>query len=181
MVPLQMLVKLSATAGTNLLLKMSEYCWIKLAPHAVHVASVKGRETVHIRGKRGSWRGKGSLWSLLLLVSLANSQNLPDAPHPSRRLFWAGHAGLLAATIYDEELTHAGLAKHKCVEGNPDLSYHPTRGQLYAEGLGIDAGITLFDYLLLRKLAHGTQFTGAAIGIAKHIDGGSRWFIDGCF
>ena len=88
---------------------------------------------------------------------------------------------LLISFASAQTLTHQGLAHHKCAEGNPDLSYHPTRGQLYAEGLGIDAGITLFDYLLLRKLAHGTQFTGAAIGIAKHIDGGSRWFIDGCF
>lgn len=117
---------------------------------------------------------------ILLLISFASAQTLYDAPssvagHPSKAGFWIAHAGLLAATIYDEELTHAGLAKHKCVEGNPDLSYHPTRGQLYAEGLGIDAGITLFDYLLLRKLAHGSQFLGAGIGIVKHVDGGTRW------
>lgn len=123
--------------------------------------------------------------ALILLASFASAQTLYDAPsvagHPSKKLFWAGHAALLAATVYDEEITHQGLAHHNCVEGNTDFSYHPTRGQLYAEGLGLDAAVTAFDYLLFRKLAHGTQFTGAGIGIAKHIQAGTEWFSKGCF
>lgn len=126
-----------------------------------------------------------TLVAILLLTTLVHSQELPDSPgvagHPSRKLFWAVHAGLVLATAYDAEVTHQGLASRKCVEGNPDLGYHPERGKLYAEGIGLDAVVTAFDYLLYRKLAHGTQFTGAAIGIAKHLDGGTRWFTEGCF
>ncbi len=106
--------------------------------------------------------------AVLLLVSLASAQTY-DAPssvagHPSKKAFGLAHAALLGATVYDEEVTAAGLAHHKC-----------------AEGLGLDAGVTAFDYLLFRKLAHGSQFMGAAIGIVKHVEGGTKWFSGNCW
>jgi hypothetical protein len=133
--------------------------------------------------------------SILLCCALLNvhAQTYPDAPDarsaatqsvrgkPHASAFWTAHAALLAATVFDNEVTHQGLASHKCVEGNPDLSQRPSRSKLYAEGVSLDVVMTAFDYLLYRKLAHGSQYTGAAIGIGKHIHDGTQWFTEGCF
>jgi len=122
---------------------------------------------------------------VLLLPFTGFAQDLPDAPsfagHPDSKWFWTAHAGLLAATVFDAEVTHQGLAHHKCVEGNSDLPHHPTRGELYGYSLGIDAGLTALDYLLFRKLGHGTHFAGAAYGIIVHVQGGSSWYTQSCF
>lgn len=105
---------------------------------------------------------------------------LPDAPSHVKRNFWLAHAGLLAATIYDEEVTHQGLAHHNCVEANVNPPY-PSRGDLYKNGLLFDALVTGIDYALMRGPGHGSQYSGAAVGIVKHVHGGTKWFTEGCF
>ena len=74
-----------------------------------------------------------------------------------------------------------GLAHHNCVEGNADLPFRPTRGQLYAEGFGIYAGLSAMDYLLHRKHLEFGAYNGAIIGTVKHLHGGIQWFTEGCF
>jgi hypothetical protein len=133
---------------------------------------------------------------VLLISTVFGQTRLPDNPpspvrlpawrrslagHPSRLGFWTAHAGLLGATVYDEEITHAGLAHHKCTETNPDLPAHPTRGQLYRNGLLTDAVLTGIDYLLYKKIAHGSQFIGAAYGVEVHVRGGTGWLTEGCW
>lgn len=126
------------------------------------------------------------LITILLLVSCTSGQALPNAPssvagHPHQWSFWTAHAALLAATVYDNEATHQGLAHHRCVEGNSDFSQHPTRGKLYAGNLAITAVLTAFDYLFYKKVAHGSQYIGATYGIVQHVKGGTEWFTEGCF
>jgi hypothetical protein len=116
----------------------------------------------------------------------ADTEPLPKAKHPSfwsphpRRNFWIAHGALLASTVYDEEVTHQGLAHHKCIERTVDPPY-PTRAQLYENGLAFDALVTGFDYLLYRTAGHGSQYAGAAVGIIVHVHGATQWFTEGCF
>jgi hypothetical protein len=42
--------------------------------------------------------------------------------------FWVAHGLFLDSIIYDAELTHQGLAHHRCVEGNINLGQRPSRG-----------------------------------------------------
>jgi hypothetical protein len=117
-------------------------------------------------------------------ATVTSREALPDAPSHAklfRRTFFAAHAILLTSVVYDVEVTHQGLAHHSCVEGNTDLSYHPTRGQLYAENLGIAAGLSAFDYLLHRKHFEPGAYTGAVYGSIVHFHSGTEWFTRGCF
>lgn len=133
-----------------------------------------------------------SLCIVLLLALAACAQELPDAPQPQltsssrdtltpltwhrtlhSKTFWAAHGVLLAATVYDVEVTHAGLAHHKCVENGENL--YPSRGYLYKTNLPIIAAFTVGD-LVLRKM--GVPFGYYAppiVGSAKHFYGGSKW------
>lgn len=89
------------------------------------------------------------------------------------KTFWAAHGIFLAATVYDVEITHAGLAHHRCVEAGENP--HPSRGELYASDLPWVAGFTVAD-LFLRKI--GVPFgyyVPPAVGSIKHIRGGTRW------
>lgn len=116
----------------------------------------------------------------VLLCGFGWAKELPDAPSHARRNFWVAHAGLLAATVYDEEITHQGIAHHRCVEANVNPPY-PSRGDLYKNGLAFDAIVTGFDYLLYRSVGHYSQYSGAAVGIIKHVHGGTRWITAGCW
>ena len=120
---------------------------------------------------------------LLILCSLASAQ-LPETPvsqvHHVRRNFWIAHAAALGAVVYDEEITHEGLAHHKCVEGTVDPPT-PSRADLYKNGLVFLAAFTAMDYLFYRTVGHGSQYVGAAGTIIKHVHGGTQWFTEGCW
>lgn len=146
--------------------------------------------------------------SMFLLVGgLCWAQNrpgpdLPDAPQPHflvqpenevrttssfhppvkvwNKKFTIAHAAYLGSIVYDAEVTHQGLAHHKCLEkngGNP----LPSRGQLYRKDLGLFALSTGFDWFMARSKIPYIPYILPVAGTAEHIHGGTQWFTDGCY
>ena len=132
-----------------------------------------------------------TLLGLLLLSCLCSAQNnppgyeLPQAPSSSKiekRIFWITNGIFLpASVIYDVEVTHQGLAHHRCVEGNEFLAGHPSRGQLYLVNGGFALGEFGVDYLLHRAHVHWIDNMGAVAGGIVHFQAGSTWFTHGCY
>lgn len=114
-----------------------------------------------------------------LLVGAASAQ-IPG-PYPSNReifkmkSFWIPTAVHLSGDLFDAEITHAGLAHHRCIEGNPNLYGHPSRGQLYLNNLIEFGAITGFRFLLKKgKVPFVSEGMGLASG-AFHFEGGAQW------
>jgi hypothetical protein len=126
--------------------------------------------------------------------------NLPDAPQPQpmmtpapqtmgkaqnrvrvwNKKFTLAHAAYFGAIVYDVEMTHQGLAHHKCVEkngGNPT----PGRSELYAKDLGTFALSTGFDWFMAKHRIPYISYVLPVAGTAEHIHGGTQWVSDGCF
>jgi len=147
---------------------------------------------------------KAVSWILLIMFPWPGfSQNaLPDTPQPQNpglqaplraeaaqekarpakvlnKKFIAMHAALFGSVVFDSEVTHQGIAHHKCVEahGNP----YPSRGQLYAKNLSVAATLTGIDYVLQRLRVPFIPYAPAAIRTYKHIHGGMQWFTEGCY
>lgn len=135
---------------------------------------------------------------LLTFVSSAFGQ-LPDAPAPqpkhehefnrysgheilswketaSGKAFWLPYGALWAASIADAEITHEGIAHHRCVEGNGNLPRYPSRGAIYKELAIEDVPITALGYFM-RKLGFRwwTYDVPAGLGAGIHIHGASQW------
>jgi len=87
----------------------------------------------------------------------------------------AAQAVWLGSIVYDAEVTHQGIAHHKCVEGNGDLSERPTRGALYLGNLAEYAAGTGFNYLALRFIGKPLIFEFAGYGSVQHFRSGSAW------
>ena len=128
---------------------------------------------------------------------------MPDAPEPQlqppRATFWTfgdGEAVVrtnreafhdktwlitqgawLGAIVYDVELTHQGLAHHKCVEQNGDTA-HPSRGELYTSSIPEYAVGTAFNYMMLRLVTKALIFEFPAMSGTKHIIGGTKWVMN---
>ena len=146
------------------------------------------------------------VWWLFLILLLSgrmfSADSIPDAPQPQSLLlqspqrsadiahqksspkvldkkFVLLHTLFLGSVVYDSEVTHQGLAHHKCVEayGKP----YPSRGDLYAKNLGYAAAFTALDYLLKRMNVRFAPFVPATIGTIKHIRGGTSWFTQGWY
>lgn len=84
-------------------------------------------------------------------------------------------AGGLAATLFDAEMTHAGLAHHRCVESNIDPPY-PSRGQLYRGMMPGWAGVSAFGFLLTKLKVPWLVYSGMQSGVAGiHLHGGISW------
>lgn len=134
---------------------------------------------------------------LLTFVSIAFGQQFPDAPEPVQRradgglqhdktakdkpaltkTWYAAHAVYLGSVVFDAEMTHQGLAHHACVEANGEP--HPSRGELYRNGL-IEFGLlTGFDLLMAKarppKAFKWVPFMGAGYGSFVHFKGGIEW------
>lgn len=82
-----------------------------------------------------------------------------------------------ASLVYDTELTHAGLAHHKCVEGNPYFNTHyPSRGHLYkhdAEELAVVGGL---GFLFTKaRIYRWIPLGMGAYGSYVHFKAGSSW------
>jgi len=91
------------------------------------------------------------------------------------RKFLAAHAAFLGSIVYDAELTHQGLAHHNCVEGNPNLGSHPSRGDLYRiNGLAFGA-ISGFDWFAAKSKMRLVPYIGPIVGTAIHLTAGSKW------
>ena len=54
--------------------------------------------------------------------------------------------------MFDIEVTHQGLAHHKCVEGNEELGYTPSRGKMYRNDMLFIAGVTIADSVLRKSV-----------------------------
>ena len=81
----------------------------------------------------------------------------------------------MGAIVYDSELTHQGLAHHKCVEGNQNLPKHPSRGQIYRSDLPEYLVGTAYNYAMLRLVGKPLIFVFAGYGSSEHIRAGSGW------
>lgn len=98
-------------------------------------------------------------------------------------------AGLVAATVLDIETTHAGLARHNCVEANPRFGMHPSRGELYLHNGLEDAGVIGLGFLMEKMLPADRAHWGkaekvaqwiypamATYGIQLHVRGAVSWY-----
>jgi hypothetical protein len=142
------------------------------------------------------------LFICLLLVANVLAENLPDAPstflqrrspvsaHSAgrsnaqrvwTRKFLAAHGILLASGIYDAEVTHQGLAHHRCVEknfGNP----YPSRGKSYRDALLPIAAVTAADWAMAKLRIPILPYTLMPAGLSVvHFQSGSQWFTHDCW
>ena len=149
--------------------------------------------------------------ALIALASIGHSQQLPDAPLPQPKQSgwtrWDGQpartnydvihdrqfqwftVGLIATTVWDIETTHAGIARHNCVEGNPLFGQHPSRGELYLHN-GLEVGATVGLGFLMEKMlpadrthwhkaekvAHWIYPAMATYGMQLHTRGALSWY-----
>jgi hypothetical protein len=103
---------------------------------------------------------------------------------------WAAHIVFAGATLFDAEVTHEGLANHRCAEGNIDLGPSPSRKELYMDNLLLQfVPETLFDWVgaVGVRAAHAPRwawkpvgYEGAALGTVVHLRAGIQWFTHGC-
>jgi len=144
---------------------------------------------------------------VLLLCILASAQSktldeqFPEAPEPIKRLPYGGfahdksgevkepraltktfllvHGAYLAANVFDIEMTHQGVAHHKCVEGGFDGDPHPSRKEMYVIDMTIFTVVTGLDYLFAKGHPPKwlpVQYVMPSIGIGKHLKGGIAWY-----
>jgi hypothetical protein len=90
----------------------------------------------------------------------------------SRTFLWA-HAVELGANIADAEMTHAGIAHHKCIEANGPA--YPSRGHLYRYDLIPLALTTGLDFVLDKYAWRPLSLVAPAIGTVNHIKGALSW------
>jgi hypothetical protein len=156
-----------------------------------------------------SMQGLAFLLCLLLTSAVVSAQNIsdqfPEAPQPVKHsqfggyevdkaqlpkrapIFtktWVGaHAFYLGAVVADAELTHQGLAHHKCVEGNTDLGRRPSRGDLYRNNMiefGLLTGMDLL-FQAVHQNDHPSKafawvpYIGAGYGSTVHLKGALTW------
>lgn len=84
----------------------------------------------------------------------------------------------LGAIVYDVEVTHAGVAHHRCAEGNEDLAAHPSRGELYRSNIPEYAVGTAFNWLMLKYMTKPLIFVFSGYDTIKHLRGGTGWLQD---
>jgi hypothetical protein len=94
------------------------------------------------------------------------------------KAFWGSEAFWLGTIIYDVEATHQGIAHHKCVEGNDDGNYYPSRAQLYRKSLPEFTVGTAFGLAMLKYVTKVSIFEFPAYSGTGHIRGGSSWFLN---
>lgn len=95
------------------------------------------------------------------------------------RKFIAAHAVLLGSMVYDAELTHEGLAHHKCVEANPYLGIHPSRGEIYGQNLLAFSAITGLDWITAKLIrVRYLPYIAPVAESVVHLRGGSQWLTE---
>lgn len=116
---------------------------------------------------------KAGFWSFRGLGDPAlrtNSEVFHDKTLLGTEGFWLG------SIVYDAELTHQGLAHHKCVEASNLIDDpHPGRGELYAWAVPEFAAGTALNYLMIRFVGKPLILETAGIASTSHLRGGSRW------
>jgi hypothetical protein len=119
------------------------------------------------------------------LAGAAYAAKSSKAPAPAvesvrvfSKTFIAVHSVFWGSIVYDAELTHQGLAHHKCVESNPALGTHPSRGKIYGENLLTFSAISGLDWVAAKMKIRYLPYVGPAVGTAIHITGGSKWLTE---
>jgi hypothetical protein len=93
--------------------------------------------------------------------------------------FIVAHAVLLGSMVYDAELTHEGLAHHKCVEANPYLGVHPSRGKIYGQNLLALGAISGLDWVTAKLVkVHYLPYVAPVAESVVHLRGGSQWLTE---
>jgi hypothetical protein len=93
--------------------------------------------------------------------------------------FIVAHAVLLGSMVYDAELTHEGIAHHKCVEANPYLGIHPSRGEIYGQNLLAFGAITGLDWMTAKLIkVHYLPYVAPIAESVVHFRGGSQWLTE---
>jgi len=145
-----------------LLLAASTLCWAQdpadgSLPDTPQPAMLVQPE--HLRGTDGSPRTRPVIWNKKFVVA---------------------HAAYLGAIVYDIEVTHQGLAHHKCVEGT-GADPTPSRGQLYGKDLPVFAASAGLDWLLAKYKIPYLPYVLPVAGAVVHVRGGTKWFTEGCY
>jgi hypothetical protein len=109
----------------------------------------------------------------------------PKWPLPSlergnvvNKKFLLAHAAFLGSIVYDAELTHGGLAHHKCVESNPSLGTHPSRGEIYEQNMLVFSAVTGLDWVTAKLRIRYLPYVSPIVGSAVHFTGGSKWLTE---
>jgi hypothetical protein len=93
----------------------------------------------------------------------------------SNKMFITTHAVYFASTVYDGELTHEGLAHHRCEESNPNFGTHPSRDEFYSKNMLVFGAVTGVDWLTAKTGVRYLPYVGPAVATAVHVTGGSKW------
>lgn len=125
---------------------------------------------------------------ILLLSSLACAQEvLPDAPTPRAHYKLATWAFITTATfevgadMFDQRTTQIGVKTGPCTEANVGAyGSRPTAARLYGQNLPIDAGLILGAWYLRHRHVPIIPYAILLTAGAKHLDGGIRWYTEGC-
>jgi hypothetical protein len=122
-------------------------------------------------------------WSLTEPTKQADTAPKP-APIWDKRM-WAATMFLTGAAIFDIEMTHQGVAHHKCIEGNLSLANHPSRFELYFDNFQDLAPKVLLNSLavlgmraahLPRRYWKPVGYAGPLYAGAIHLRGGIQWY-----
>lgn len=82
-----------------------------------------------------------------------------------------------ASAIFDTEVTHAGIAHHRCVEGNPYFNTHyPSRGHLYKHNAEEFAVVGGLGFLMTKARIYRWIPVGmGAYGAQMHFRAAASW------
>ena len=123
------------------------------------------------------------VWSLTEPTKQPNAAP-PPVPIWDKKVL-AANIFLAGTTIFDIEMTHEGIAHHKCVEGNLALTRHPSRGELYFDNLQQFVPVVVISGLtaLSGRAAHlpvwfwkTMEYMGPVYGSTIHLRGGIHWY-----
>jgi hypothetical protein len=100
-----------------------------------------------------------------------NGQVFHDKTWRATQIFWLG------SIVYDVELTHQGLAHHKCVENSIE-NPHPSRGDLYSGHIAEYAVGTGLNWLFMKYVSKSLILEFPGYASVKHLQGGSEWLVN---
>jgi hypothetical protein len=130
------------------------------APEPLHLPTGK---------KPGFWTFGGPYASAPLRT---NHEVLHDKLFLSEQTFWLG------AIVYDTEMSHQGIAHHRCQEGNQNLPAHPSRWQFYSSDIPEYALGTAYNWLMVKYMWKPLSLIFPVERGTAHIRGGSAWLLN---
>lgn len=116
-----------------------------------------------------------------LLMGVYEQKRVPKPERPLaggavwNKKFIAVHAAFLGSIVCDTELTHQGLAHHNCVEANPNLGSHPSRGRIYRQNILAFSAVSGLDWVTAKTRIPYLPYIGPVVGTVVHLRAGSKW------